>query len=148
MGIAALRDASPQMVEDFRAELGEVKYRRSKHVIGEIIRTLLMYKALTEGDLMLARELIAGSHASLRDDYEVSCEELDIMSELASEHPACYGARMMGGGFGGCAVGLVQTDAVEDFLEYIGPRYAEKTRRNPAFYVCLPSAGSGVTVMG
>jgi galactokinase len=148
MGISALRDATPQMVESFRAELGEVKYRRSKHVIGEIIRTLLMYKALTEGDLMLAGELIEGSHASLRDDYEVSCEELDIMSELASGHPACYGARMMGGGFGGCAVGLVQSDAVADFLGYIEPRYAEKTRRNPAFYVCQPSAGSSVTVIG
>jgi galactokinase len=103
-----------------------------------------MYKALNEDDLMLAGELIKGSHTSLRDDYEVSCEELDIMSGLASEHPACYGARMMGGGFGGCAVGLVKSDDVDEFLAYLGPRYAEKTHRNPEFYVCQPSAGSSV----
>ena len=107
----------------------------------------MMQKALEADDLEKAGELINASHASLRDDYNVSVFELDVMSEIAQSHPACYGARMMGGGFGGCAVGLVQEDVVEDFLAYIEPRYQEKTGLNPVFYVCKPASGSSVEKM-
>ena len=84
------------------------------------------------------------SHASLRDDYEVSVRELDVMSELAQRHSACYGARMMGGGFGGCVIGLVKADQVKNFLNNLSPRYQEQTGLIPEFYVCQPVAGSFV----
>ena len=96
------------------------------------------------GDLTRAGELLNASHASLRDDYEVSVRELDVMSDLAQGHDACYGARMMGGGFGGCAIGLVQAEGVADFLAYIAPRYTAATGLQPEFYDCQPSSGSVV----
>ncbi len=145
MGVKALRDATLEMVEANRESLGDVRYRRAKHVVTENERTLQMKTVLEQHDLAEAGNLINASHISLRDDYEVSVFELDVMSEIAQSHPACYGARMMGGGFGGCAVGLVQTDGISDFLAYLQPKYAEKTGKHPEFYVCVPAAGSSVT---
>jgi galactokinase len=144
MGIVALRDADLDMVEQYREQLGDVRYRRARHVVTEDERTLEMKTAMEAGDLKRAGKLLNASHASLRDDYEVSAMELDVMSSLAQEHPACYGARMMGGGFGGCAVALVQTPGVDDFLAYLEPRYSQATGRQPEFYVCKPAPGSSV----
>lgn len=143
LGVPALRDATLATVDAKRNELGDVRYRRARHVVTENERTLQMKEILAQNDLDGAGKLMNASHASLRDDYEVSVFELDTMSELAQSHPACYGARMMGGGFGGCAVGLVQADSIDDFLNFIAPRYEEKTGYKPEFYVCVPSAGSG-----
>ncbi|KAB2904193.1 MAG: galactokinase [Anaerolineae bacterium] len=145
LGVKALRDATMDMIDAKRTELGDVRYRRAKHVVTENERTLQMKAILESHDLQGAGKLLNASHISLRDDYEVSVYELDVMSEIAQSHPACYGARMMGGGFGGCAVGLVNADAIDDFLNALQPRYTEKTGKHPEFYVCVPAAGSGVT---
>ncbi|MBN2502919.1 MAG: hypothetical protein JXB38_19220, partial [Anaerolineales bacterium] len=144
LGIPALRDATLEMVNAKAEELGDIRFRRARHVVTEDQRTLDMVAALEKNDLQAAGELLNQSHVSLRDDYEVSCKELDIMSELAQSFSGCYGARMMGGGFGGCAVALVQAGAVNDFVAFMDQGYQDKTGIEAEFYVCSPAAGSSV----
>jgi galactokinase len=88
------------------------------------------------------------SHASLRDLYEVSSEELDLMAALAQAQPGCWGARMTGGGFGGCAVALVDRSALVGFLAAVAGGYERQAQRRPALYVCRASAGAGPVVEG
>jgi len=144
MGISALRDATPEMVEAHKDRLGEIRYRRARHVVTENERTLAMQQVLEDNDLERAGDLLNASHASLRDDYQVSSRELDVMSELARSRPGCFGARMMGGGFGGCAVGLIRADAADDVISVVEAGYVAETGLSPEFYVCSPSAGSSV----
>lgn len=144
LGVPALRDATLEMIDIYHEKLDDVRYRRARHVITENERTLSMQGVLEQGNLARAGELLNASHSSLRDDYEVSSEELDLMSELARSHSACYGARMMGGGFGGCAVGLVRAGAVEEFVAGVEASYRERTGVSPELYICRPSAGSSV----
>ena len=99
--------------------------------------------ALRADDLAETGRLLNASHASLRDDYEVSCRELDVMSELAQAQPGCYGARMSGGGFGGCAVALVAQDAIAPFIAAVAPAYEAQTGLKPDLYPVHPAAGSG-----
>ncbi len=87
---------------------------------------------------------MAESHASLRDDYEVSSEALDAMVECASAHDACYGARMTGAGFGGCAVALINAEAADDFVRNTAASYQEKTGNEPAVYVCQATNGAEI----
>jgi len=144
LGVPMLRDATLGMIENAKTALGELRYRRSRHIITENTRVLAMQTALEKNDRVEIRALLNASHTSLRDDYQVSCAELDVMSALAQAHPACFGARMMGGGFGGCAVGLVQNSAVDTLLDAIAPRYQQQTGLQPEFYVCHPAGGSAV----
>jgi galactokinase len=147
LGTPSLREADLALLNSHKNQLSDVQYRRARHVITENARCLAMKPTLEAGDLAYAGELLNASHASLRDDYEVSVFELDVMSGLAQAHPACYGARMMGGGFGGCAIGLVQTTGVDDLIATIQPRYTEQTGLTPEFYICQPAAGSSVEVV-
>src|SRR5262249_27414651 len=112
--VRALRDATLEDVERHRADLGETIYRRSKHVVTENARVLEAKDALETGDLDRAGLLMAQSHQSLKEDFEVSCPELDLMVELASRSSGVRGARMTGGGFGGCTVNLVDEDRVDE----------------------------------
>jgi galactokinase len=144
LGVKALRDADIALLEAHRPQLDETLYRRARHVITENARTLAMIPILEAEDLRGAGDLLNASHASLRDDYAVSIHELDVLTDLARRHPACYGARIMGGGFGGSAVSLVQDAGVADFQAEVGPAYQQATGYTPEFYVCYPSAGSGV----
>jgi galactokinase len=146
VGVAALRDADLALLEEKRDKLGDTLYRRARHVVTENARTLEMKSTLEKGDLQKAGELLNASHASLRDDYEVSIRELDVLSSLAQAQAGCYGARIMGGGFGGCAVALVKTEAVEAFTAGVKLRYLEATQLDPEFYVCIPAAGSSAEV--
>ena len=124
-GLAALRDVSLQELAMVHEDTDETTYRRARHVIEENSRTLRFAEALRRGDRRVIRELMASSHESLRDLYEVSSLALDQMVEEAIRHPACYGARMTGAGFGGCAVALVEDASVESFVEEVGRRYRE-----------------------
>ncbi len=142
--VPALRDATLELVELERSNLGETRFRRARHVVTENMRTLTMRGALKQCDLDRAGELLNASHASLRNDFEVSVRELDLMCGLAQSQSACYGARLMGGGFGGSAVALVQADGVEALTTYLEEHYAEETGLRPAFYFCSPSSGSQV----
>ncbi len=148
LGVSALRDATAAMLDEHADRLGPVRYSRAHHVITENERTLAMRAALQAGNLRRAGILLNASHASLRDEYEVSSIELDLMSRLARSHPGCYGARMMGGGFGGCAVGLVRADAVEDVIRTVEAGYRRQTGLQPEFYVCSPAPGSSIERVG
>lgn len=104
-GVPSLREATLELLESFREQLGDVRYRRARHVIGENARVNAFANALARGDWDEAGVAMRGSHASLRDDYEVSCAEVDTLVSLCDRIPSAssiYGARMTGGGFGGC----------------------------------------------
>ena len=150
LGVEALRDATREQLEAARDRLSDVLYRRARHIITENLRvqaTAMALGATHGGGLKTAGQALRDSHASLRDDYAVSCYELDVMVEIANAQDGCYGARMTGAGFGGCAVALVDEGAVEPFVAAVGPAYAERTGLQPQLYVCQAAAGSGVEMM-
>ena len=142
-GVRALRDVTTAELERLKGELPPVVYRRCRHVVGEDERVLAARGALERGDLAEFGRLMGESHRSLRDDYEVSCRELDLMVELARAQGGVYGARMTGGGFGGCTVNLVGADFVDDFRRGVGRGYEEATGVRPEIYVCAPAEGVG-----
>jgi galactokinase len=125
--VRALRDVTLAQLEAHRKELPEVVYRRCRHVISENQRVLDAASALRSGDLDGFGQLMYASHRSLRDDYEVSCSELDLLVEIASKGQGVYGSRMTGGGFGGCTITLVESGAVEEFQETISRKYKDAT---------------------
>lgn len=141
-GVRALRDVAPADVERFRNDLPETVYQRARHVVSENQRVLRAADALAGGDLATFGQLMRQSHLSLRNDYEVSCEELDVMVEIAGKLPGVYGARMTGGGFGGCTVNLVEAEAVAAFTKELAARYEQATGRAPQIYVCAAADGA------
>ncbi len=144
-GVKALRDVGFEEFQRRAASLDAETARRARHVITENARTLQAAAALRNGDAAAAGRLMNASHQSLRDDYEVSSAALDAMVEAAQAHPACYGARMTGAGFGGCAVALVQAEAAEDFTRFTTAEYTRRTGKIPSVYVCRAAAGAEVT---
>ncbi|MDQ1593382.1 MAG: galactokinase [Pyrinomonadaceae bacterium] len=142
--IRALRDVSEADLEHYGRALPEVVGRRCRHVVSENARTLDASAALREGRLEEMGRLMYSSHESLRDDYEVSCAELDQMVEIATSLAgATLGARMTGGGFGGCTVNLVRRDALDIFRETITREYTDATGRTPNIYVSEAGEGAG-----
>ena len=141
-GITALRDVTIEQLEQYREGLPDVVYRRCRHVITENARVLAAGEALERGDLNRFGQLMAESHASLRDDYEVSVKELDLMVALAGTVDGVYGARMTGGGFGGCTVNILRTEMVENFRAHIARGYEEITKLKPEIYVCTAANGA------
>jgi galactokinase len=140
-GVKALRDVS---LEDFRKHgsgLQEDIRKRCRHVITENARVAQTADALERHDLTLCGQLMRESHASLRDDFEVSCRELDLMVELASKIDGVYGARMTGGGFGGCTINLLERDRVEAFQSKVSEGYERATGHRPEIYVCTAADG-------
>jgi galactokinase len=140
--VTALRDVTLEQLEQCKSELPEVIYRRCRHVITENARVLASAKALEQGDLNQFGKLMAESHHSLRDDYEVSIRELDLMVEFASRVEGVYGARMTGGGFGGSTVNLVAEDHTDEFRERVTQWYEEATKMRPEIYVCNAANGA------
>jgi galactokinase len=138
-GVRALRDVSPAELEAKAAALPPQIYRRARHVVGENWRTLFAAAALEAGRLDECGRMMNASHASLRDDYEVSCPELDALVEAARALPGVYGARMMGGGFGGCTINLVAEDCAEEFFDAMGAAFGDES---PAMFCCTPVAGA------
>lgn len=138
MGKPSLRDASEKDLESNKNKLDEETYRRVRHVIGEISRTEEAAAALENFDYKKFGNLMVASHNSLRDDYEVSCPELDLLVEAAMEVDGVFGSRMTGGGFGGCTVTLVKQSAIESTIQHVQKRYGGKA----TFYVCVPSTGA------
>lgn len=145
-GVRALRDVAPDGLEEFRDKLRPLVYRRCRHVVTEDARVIAMADALRHNDLSGGGHLMAQSHESLRDDYEVSSAELDVLVELARNVPGTYGSRMTGGGFGGCTVNLVATPAVEEFRAEVYHKYKEKTGIAPEIYVSTATAGASEIV--
>uniref|UniRef100_A0A8C8APC1 Galactokinase n=1 Tax=Otus sunia TaxID=257818 RepID=A0A8C8APC1_9STRI len=140
LGKGSLRDATMAELEAARSRLGEEVYRRARHVVGEIARTAQAAKALQDRDYRTFGRLMVESHNSLRDDYEVSCPELDELVAAALEVNGVYGSRMTGGGFGGCTVTLLEAGAAERAQHHIQERYSGTA----TFYLTKPSSGAKV----
>ena len=140
--ICALRDANLDDLETCRERLGDPVYRRCRHVVTENLRVLRAVAALESGDLREFGRLMMESHQSLRDDYEVSCPELDLLVDLAMECPGVAGSRMTGAGFGGCTVSLVERSCLDQFGEHVISRYARKAGREPEIHVTRPGSGA------
>lgn len=140
--IASLRDATMSDLDAARELLPEHVYRRCRHVIAENQRTEMAARALEAGNLELFGQLMYESHASLKDDYEVSCRELDLLVEAARECNGVYGARMTGGGFGGSVVAMVEIKKVEAVADHLRRRYTVECGVEPEIRVC--AAGGGV----
>lgn len=143
--VKALRDVSVELLAQRAGDLPPVIAKRCTHVVRENRRTLDAAAALLAGDLAKVGTLMQESHASLRDLYEVSCRELDVMVEAAQDLPGFCGGRMTGGGFGGCTVNLVREENAADFAKRIAERYRAQTRIDPQVYLC--SAEDGASAM-
>jgi galactokinase len=145
-GIATLRDADLAQVEAARAELGDVPHRRARHIVTENRRVLSAAAALEARDLERLGPLMAESHRSLRDDFEVSVRELDELVAAASTVPGVIGTRLTGGGFGGCTVNLVHESAIVAFRRVVTERYHAATGLMPDVYVSGP--GDAASLVG
>jgi galactokinase len=145
-GVRALRDVTPGDLATYGHQLTDVVRRRCRHVIDENARVLDAAAALETGDVPKFGRLMLESHRSLRDDFEVSCPELDLMVELAMEQEGVYGSRMTGGGFGGCTITLVRAGCVEAFKRAVEAGYERSFGCRPEIYVCSASDGVGQVV--
>ncbi len=135
-GLRSLRDVTMEVLDEARETLSRTQYRRVRHVVTENARVLEAERVLDSGDAAGLGALLSASHASLRNDYDVSCHELNVMAELAEGAPGVHGARMMGGGFGGCVIAVVDADRADEPARAIGPKYEEMTGLKPWFHVC------------
>jgi len=142
--IAALRDATPADLERHRRILPELIYRRCRHIVTENARVLEAGRALKEGDFAACGKAMNASHASMRDDFQITCPEIDFLVGLAQGEPGVYGSRMTGGGFGGCTVSLVEASAVKRVSQHIIEGYRAGAGREAEVYVCSPSDGAGL----
>jgi galactokinase len=139
--LAELTEAEFKSIEN--AITDPVAHKRARHVVGEVQRTSDAVKALKAGDVALFGKLMNASHASLRDDYEVTGPELDCMAEEAWKIDGVIGSRMTGGGFGGCTVSLVKEEAIDTFIKEVGAAYEAKIGIKPDFYIA--EIGNGAT---
>jgi galactokinase len=143
-GVRALRDVSMDAFTARAARMDPVTMKRARHVITENARTLSAADALARGEVRRVGTLMDESHASLRDDFEVSRKELDMMVDIARSEPGCLGARMTGAGFGGCAVALVQPDSAPLFARNVARRYAAESGLEPSVYLCSAAPGASI----
>ena len=141
-GVTALRDVEVATFARRAHELDPLIRQRARHVISENERTLQARDAMNAGDALLLGQLMVESHISLRDDFEVSSGALDAIVDCANAEAACYGARMTGAGFGGCAVALVRAEQADGFVKRVDARYRAATGIEPALYVTRASKGA------
>jgi galactokinase len=147
LGVKALRDATPNQLEKAKAKLSDVVYRRARHVIGEIERTVHAAEGIRQSNWSTVGQFMYASHYALRDDYEVSCKELDLVVAIAEDiryRGGVYGCRMTGGGFGGCCVALVKADAAESISKKIAAAYKAETGIRAAIFRSRPAAGATI----
>ena len=147
LGVASLRDATAEQLERAKGKMSEVVYRRARHVIGEIERTVSAAEGIKASNWPGVGNLMYASHSSLRDDYEVSCTELDAVVEIAEDigyQGGVYGCRMTGGGFGGCCVALVKTDSVDAITQMIASAYKAKIGIDAIIFSSHPAAGATI----
>jgi galactokinase len=145
LGIKALRDATASMLEQNKSKLDPVVYRRARHVIGEIERTTHAAEGIRASNWTTVGQLMYASHFSLKDDYEVSCAELDVVVDIAQSIGTAggvIGCRMTGGGFGGCAVALVKADKIDAISARIASEYEKRTKIKPTLFSSRPAAGT------
>ncbi len=144
--VKALRDLTIEQFEDKASLLDPITRRRARHVITENARTLEAGEAMKRGDAPALGKLMDESHVSMRDDFEISSDALNAIVDAARREEGCYGARMTGGGFAGCAVALVDLDKAERFATAVAGTYQNNTGLTPAIYVCKATNGAEVIV--
>ena len=145
LDIKALGDLTEEEFEANKAVIkSDICRKRAKHAVYENQRAVKAVQALKDNNIEEFGKLMNASHVSLRDDYEVSCEEIDVLVDLAWETPGVIGSRITGGGFGGCTVSIVENDAVDNFIESIGKKYKEKVGHEAEFYVVEIGDGAHV----
>jgi len=145
-GVKALRDVSTQKLTEKGKGLDEVVYRRARHIVTEDQRVLDAIEAMRAGNVVKLGQLLDASHVSMRDDFEITNEALNIMVRIARRQAGCYGARMTGGGFGGCAMALVDAGNAGNFAASVAREYQAETGLTPSVYVCHASQGAEVVV--
>lgn len=143
-GVKKLRDVSLDQFVSEKEGLDDVTMRRARHIITENARVIYAKEAMLKNDPLELGKLMNISHESMRDDFEITNDALNIIVALAQAHPASYGARMTGGGFGGCAVALVKADEVSDFTKSVSIAYAEKTPQTASIYITEPTKGAEI----
>jgi galactokinase len=141
--VSSLRDVTLRELDEHRGAMTETIYRRCRHVVTENDRVHKLAAALQDGEISALHQLLADSHRSLRDDYEVSCAELDLMVDLACRQKGVFGARMTGAGFGGSTVNLVNAADAPEFQRRVAAAYHSATGLTPDIYVCQASQGAG-----
>lgn len=146
LGVRSLRDVQVADLKERGGALSGVLRRRARHVLRENARVLRAAEAMRGGDLVELGRLMDASHASLRDDFEVSTRELDAIVSCARREEGCYGARMTGAGFGGCAIALVQRAVATTFVDVVTACYLDATRMEARAYVCSAAEGAEVVV--
>ena len=147
LGVASLRDAMTEQLEKAKGKMSEIVYRRARHVIGEIERTFHADEGIRNSNWPTVGQFMYASHYSLRDDYEVSCAELDAVVEIGEDigiKGGVYGCRMTGGGFGGCCVARVKANAVDAITKKIAVDYKTKTSIETAIFSSRPAAGATI----
>src|SRR4051812_22845433 len=142
--VRSLRDATPALLDEARANLDEAAFRRARHVIAENERVLVTVRALDDGDLATAGRAFLASHASLRDDFEVSTPELDALVEVAAGAPGVFGARLTGAGFGGAVIALAHAGRTAEAVAAIRRDYRTPAGEPPAVWRVMPAPGAGV----
>ena len=140
--IGSLRDVSLEQLAQNRSLLPETLYRRCRHVVSENQRVQKVAELFEQGKTEGLRELMAASHQSMRDDYEISCRELDTMVEIAARQRGVYGARMTGGGFGGCTINFVDVEHAAEFQRRVSAEYESAIGLHPDIYICEASQGA------
>ncbi len=147
IGVKSLRDCTPDQLDQAKGKLSEVVYRRARHVIGEIERTVHAAEGIRQSNWPTVGQFMYASHYALRDDYEVSCKELDDVVEIAEDigcQGGVYGCRMTGGGFGGCCVALVKADCADAITKKIAADYKAKTGIEATIFASRPAAGATI----
>ncbi len=142
--VKALRDVTIEEFDDKASQLDAIIRRRARHVITENTRTLAAAEAMKRGDAAALGKLMDESHVSMRDDFEISSDALNAIVDAARREPGCFGARMTGGGFAGCAVALVKVDEAEHFATAVAGTYQNNTGLTPAIYVCKATNGAEI----
>jgi galactokinase len=140
--IQALRDVTPQQLESKRRKLPELTYRRCRHIVTENARVLEAERALETGDFVACGRAMNASHLSMRDDFEITCPEVDMLAGLAQHVKGVYGSRMTGGGFGGCTISLLEEWAIDKASQMLTDGYRIAMGRDVDIYVCTPSDGA------
>jgi galactokinase len=141
--VVSLRDVPLSFFETIEEQIPSLPRRRARHVISDSQRVLDLAEAAHAGDLRRMGELFVASHRSMQHDYEISCEEIDFLVDTALTLPGVYGARMTGGGFGGCTVNLVAPEQADAFQTRLSEAYQQRYGLEPAFYPCIPANGAG-----
>ena len=143
--IKSLRQVTFNMLEEFKEKIGPIGFMRCRYVLEENERVQETEKALRDGDLETIGKLMYASHRGLQHQYEVSCPELDFLVDFSEEKPFIYGSRMMGGGFGGCTINLIEADKIDAYFEEVKKVYQEKFDITPTAITVVPDEGTQIT---